>query len=227
MRLGRWVPRLILGVTVIGVLGVIVIISLGERDPDRVELTGAGDVQRIYGGIPQESAYVGPTNAPVTVSVFNDLQAPTGASYQLETVDPLIEGYARTGEARFELRHFSFTSHQTNLAAYAAVAAGEQGRAWQYADLFFRNQDEAPAGEVTERFLREIANGVPELDAERWEEDLEAAAVQARVEGDAALAADLRLPAAPAVLITGESGSRELRDGPSLGEIEAAIAALE
>jgi protein-disulfide isomerase len=221
-----WVPRLLLGASALVVLTVIVSISVGQGGPESVRLTGGSEMQQLIAGIEQQGDSLGPVDAPVTISVFNDIQAPSGARFELDTVDPLIEQYARTGDARMELHHFSFTAHDTNVAAYAAVAAGQQDREWQYADLFLRNQDAAPNGAVTDEFLRDIANGVPELDAGQWEEDQGSPAVAARVRSDATLAIDLRLSAAPAIVVQGPNGTRQLEDTPSADDVRAAVEAV-
>jgi protein-disulfide isomerase len=217
----------VLGVVGAALLAAMISIAVGQGGSDRTRIEGGEEMQQLIGGIPQDGAFLGPADAAVTITVFTDLQAPSGADYEQEVVDPLIEEYARTDDARLELRHFSFTSAETNSAAYAAVAAGEQDREWQYADLFFRNQDEAPGGTVTDQFLRDIANAVPELDADTWAGDLESTAVGETVQADAQLALDRRLPAAPAVVVTGPTDTKQLDDTPSLDEVRAAVAALE
>jgi protein-disulfide isomerase len=221
-----WIPRLLLGVCALAVLTVIVSISVGEGGPESLRLTGGTEMQQLVAGIEQQGDSLGPTDAPITISVFNDVQAPSGAEFELSTVDPLIEEYARTGDGRLELHHFSFTAHDTNRAAYAAVAAGLQDREWQYAELFLRNQDAAPGGNVTDEFLRDIANAVPELDADRWERDLDSPEVAARVQSDAKLAIDLRLSANPAVVVEGPGGTRQLEDSPTADAVRAAVDAV-
>jgi protein-disulfide isomerase len=64
---------------------------------------------------------------------------------------------------------------------------------------------------------------VPEMDRDQWESDRDLPEVAERVEADAQLAIDLRLPAEPAVIVAGPAGERKLVDSPSLPEIEAAI----
>ena len=49
------------------------------------------------------------------------------ADYEINTIDPLVEEYARTGDARLEFRHFSLAPNDTTLAAIAAEAAGQAG----------------------------------------------------------------------------------------------------
>ena len=222
MRRSPWVPRLVLGAGGIALLGAIIAIAVGEGGSEEIELTGAGQTQQLIGGILQEGALLGSDDAPVVMTVFNDLQAPSGQDFELDVVDPLIEEFVRTGDMRVEIRHFSFTERETNLAAYAATSAGEQDRQWQYLDLFFRNQDEAH-GVVTQEFLRDIANAVPELDTDQWSDDIDSEAVHDTVETDAALGDQLRLPAAPAVEVTGPGGNQSLDDSPSLDEVRAAI----
>jgi protein-disulfide isomerase len=206
-----------------GLIGAIVTIAVGEGGPQPEDVGGVNEVQRVFGGVEQEDATLGSDDAPVTVTVFNDLQCTDCADFQLEQVDPLIDEYVRTDEVRFELRHFAISGHDTVRAAYAATAAGEQGRQWQYADLFLRNQDLAADEGVTDELLRELAESVPELETEQWEEDLDSDEVAARVEADARLAAELKLPAEPAVVVSGPGGEETLIDTPTLADIETAV----
>ena len=150
------------------------------------------------------------------MTVFNDIQCAPCAEFQIETVDQLVERYARTGEARFEFRHFSLAPNDTTVAAIAAEAAGMQERQWQYLDTFVRNLDAAQANEVDDEFLREVAEAVPELELELWEEDFGSPEAEEAVRADAMLAAELELPAEPAVIVSGPAGERELIDTPSL-----------
>jgi protein-disulfide isomerase len=117
----------VLGAAAAALVGGLVAISIGEGGPGGVEITGVGAVQQLYGGIEQDGAYLGDEDAGVEVVVFNDLQCADCADWQLEVVDLLVEEYARTGEARLELRHFSVGPRTTTVAALAAVAAGADG----------------------------------------------------------------------------------------------------
>jgi protein-disulfide isomerase len=218
-----WVPRVGLALLAAGLIGAIVTIAVGEGGPQPQDVGGVNDVQGLFGGVEQEDATLGSEDAAVTVTVFNDLQCTDCADFQLEQVDPLIDEYVRTDDVSFELRHFAISGHDTVRAAYAATAAGEQGRQWQYADLFLRNQDLAADGGVTDELLRELAESVPELETDEWEEDLDSEEVAARVEDDARLAAELKLPAEPAVVVSGPSGEETLIDTPTRAEIDAAI----
>ena len=207
-----------------GVIAAIISISVGEGGPLGADVGGVNDVQRIFGGIPQDGAILGSEDAETTVTVFNDLQcASTCVDFELETIDPLIERYARGEDVRFEFRHFSLAPNDTTLAAIAAEAAGRQSRQWQYIDTFFRNQDLVASRGVIDETMREIAEAVPQLELEQWQADYDSGEAEDLVRADAMLASELELTAEPAVVISGPAGQRELTDTPSLDEIEAAI----
>jgi protein-disulfide isomerase len=216
----------LLGALAIGLLAAIISIAVGQGGPEKIRIDGGSQVQELIAGIAQDGPYLGPSDAAATIAVFNDLQCPSCADYQLETVDPLIEEYARGGQARLEFHNFSLGQTDTTKAAYAATAAGEQDREWQYVELFFRNQDAAPQGTVTDEFLQDIGNAIPDFDLDAWKTARDSPEVKARVESDAKLAIDLRLPAQPAIVVSGPGGTRQLEDKPSQDEVEAAVAAV-
>src|SRR5436190_2210812 len=167
-----WVPRLLLGAGAIGLLAAIVSISVGTGGPKVIKINGADDVQQLLGGIQEDGPSLGPPDAPVTIGVFTDLQCSTCDTYELDTVDPLIQEYARSGMARLEFHNYSLGQVETTKAAYAATAAGEQDREWQFVELFFRNQNAAPANTVTDEFLDDIGNTITDLDLSTWHRDM-------------------------------------------------------
>src|ERR671910_2941985 len=165
----RWVPLLALGLIGAAILAAIVSISVGEKGP-APPVEGAQAAQRLYGGLEQDGDSLGSPEAPVTISIFNDLQCPECGRYQLEIVPELIEDLVRPGEARLELRHFSIGPRQTTAAAFGATAAGEQGVQWQFAHLVYLNLDQAEVAGVDDEFLDRVAAAIPgpEFDEQRW-----------------------------------------------------------
>jgi protein-disulfide isomerase len=221
-----WVPRVLIAVLTVAIGYAIYSIAVGEGGPQGASVGGVNDVQRIFGGIEQQGAYLGPEDAEVTVSVFNDLQSTTGAQWEIEVIDPLVESYARGGDVRFDFRHFSIAPNDTTLAAIASEAAGLQDYQWQYLDTFARNQRLAN-GNVDDSVVREVAQAMPTaFDIERWQADFESPRSEDLVRQDAILGAELELPAEPAVVVSGPGGQRELIERPSLEQIEDAIAAV-
>ena len=213
---------MLLGVGLVALVVALVSIAVGEGGPKSAAVGGVNEVQALFGGIEQEDAYLGPDDAETTVTVFNDIQCVPCADFEIDVVDPLVERYARTDRARLEFRHFSLAPYDTTLAAIAAEAAGDQERQWQYLDTFVRNQDIAE-GDVSVEELREVAEAVPELDTDQWQEDYDSPEAEQLVRDDAMLAADLKLPAEPAIVVSGPGGQRNLIETPTLDEVEAAI----
>ena len=201
---------------------VIASLSLDEGDTEPVEVTGAAQVQRLLGGIPQDGAVLGSSDAPVTVQVFSNLQCAPCADYQQETVSPMIEGPVRGGELKLEFHHRPVSQSGFEEASYGAVAAAEQDDQWQFIQLFFINQDEATGG-ATDDFLNQIANAILNFNVEQWQRDLDDPAVERTLEEDDELAAERQAPI-PSVVVDGPRGTRELGESPSLSQIEAAVA---
>jgi protein-disulfide isomerase len=207
-------------------LAAMVVLSLGKPDPTLVRIDGVDAAQRLFGGIRQEGEELGDAGAPVEIAIFNDLQCKGCALYHLSVVPRLVEDLVRPGRARLVFRHFPMGSRSRSVGAFAAAAAAEQGRAWEYVHLFFANQNKT-RGEVTDEFMRRIAGSLPRrFDIERWERDRRAPEVARSLAADADLALELRLTAMPAAVIEGPAGRRVLTDSPTADEIERAVEEL-
>lgn len=230
-----WVPRVVILAAVVGIGIAIVSISVGEGGPQAVEIEGRTEVQKLIAGIRQEDARLGSPDAPVEIDVFTDVRALPGATFQAEVVDPLIVEYVREGRAQMNLRHFSFGRSGVTEAAIGANAAGEQGHQWQYAELVWRNLENAGPQGVDATFLNNLAEVTPGLEKAEWEEDFEAElAAQSddpefasAIDTDGELANELKLPVGPALVLTGPGGSETLLDTPSLEEVRAALDRVE
>ena len=222
-RRPRLIGVLIVTGAIFGLLALFASLSLDEGDTDPIQIDDAGEVRKLIGGLPQLDERLGEDNAPVTVEVFNDLQCTDCANWQRDVIEPLIADEARAGDVKLLFRHWSMTERPSGIASYGAVAAGFQGQQWQFIELFFRNQDEAQRFGVTQEVLDEIAKGVLNLNIEQWQRDFEDPEIPETLEADDLLAVQRRIPAEPAVVVTGPGGSRELVETPSLAEIRAAM----
>ena len=210
----------------------IVEVSTQEPGDPVVHLDGITDAQRLFGGIPQEGDRLGSDNAPVTIQVFNDLQCSDCRDDYLSTIPALAEHYARPGEVKLLWRHYSNSINPKQLGFYGAEAAAEQNYGWQYTYLFFRNQDEAERFRVDQDYLASVAGGVEELDLREWERDLEekglsGGAIEERLEDQEELARGLKIRKGQGMIVSGPRGTVTLQEGPSLAEVEAAIAEVE
>ena len=85
---------------------------------------------------------------------------------------------------------------------------------------------------IDQDFLDSIAGGVEELNGPEWESDLEenggsGGAIAKRLEADDELGSKLGIRFGQGMVVSGPGGTRTLQEGPSLAEVEAAIAAVE
>jgi hypothetical protein len=127
------------------------------------------------------------------------------------------------------LRHYSVAANPLELGFFGAEAAAQQGYGWQYTYLFFRNQDEAERFGVGDELMGSLAGAIPELDLPEWEQYRERQGgadgdIAKRLEAYERLGTALGIRTRPAAVVSGPEGSRTLQDGPSLAEIERAIA---
>ncbi|HET7120202.1 MAG TPA: thioredoxin domain-containing protein [Solirubrobacterales bacterium] len=234
-RRGRlWVIAL-LSLGLVALAYSIVEISTKKADTGIVHVAGISEAQEIFGGIPQAGQRLGSSDAPVTAEVFNDLQCSNCRDAFLATIPALSERYARSGEVKFLYRHYSNSENPQQLGFYGAEAAAEQGYGWQYTYLFFRNQEEAEkfsSEKAFENFQQSIAGSIGELDLPEWEKDLEekgapGGPIDTRLETNEELGRNLGIRVGGGMVITGPGGTTTLQEGPSLSEVEAAIAEVE
>ena len=115
---------------------------------------------------------------------------------------------------------------QSTIAARAALAASEQGRYWNYVELFYRNQGAEESGYVTEPFLTAIAKGAGVSDVARWNRDRGSSRWNAALARTNAEAGKLGFEGTPSFVVQGPGGRRTLTV-PTFGDIQAAIQAVE
>jgi hypothetical protein len=230
-----WVPRVLILAAVVGIGYAIVAIAIGEGGPNSIGYEEREEVQGLIAGIPQDGARLGQEDAPVEIELFTDIRSTTGADFQEEVVDPVIEEYVRSERAQIALRHFSFGRTGVTEAAIGATAAGEQGHQWQFAEVVMRNLENAGPQGIDQDFLKGAAEVTPGLEIDPWDEEfaeeLEAQSAdpdyENEIDRDGELANELRLPAEPALVITGIGGSETLDATPTLDEVRAAIERVE
>ena len=229
---GRIWIVLALGISVLAIGYAIVEIATRPAGREVVRVAGIGDAQRIFSGMPQAGDRLGSADASVTIQVFNDMQCSSCRDDFLGTIPTLAEDYARPGDAKLLMRHYSVAQNPLELGFYGAEAAAEQGYGWQYTYLFFRNQDEAERFGVGDELMISLAGSIGELDVPEWERRLDSelgaeGPITRRLEGYDQLGVELGIRTGQATIVSGPGGTRTLQDGPTLAQIEAAIEAVE
>lgn len=169
--------------------------------PDPAPLTYA-----LLFGIPQHGSVLGYRKAPVTLQFFGDLQCKESRQVILGALPFLIRRWVRSGKLQIRFRSketdtssaggwFEFREQQS-----AALAAGRQGKLWNFVDVFYRDQGPEFTGYVDNAFLNQIAQQAG-LDMERWRKDWEPEEWVAQIEADERLHDARQLQSTPSFLI--------------------------
>ncbi len=213
----------------VAVIVALIVISQSGGDDDGSDtpttvagVKGTAEVEAELKGIPQDGQTLGDASAAVTITEFGDPQCPVCRAFAEQVAPQLITDEVKTGNAKFVYEPFIIIGPDSKPAMKATLAAGEQGRFWNYLQLFYANQGEENSGYVTDDFLTNIARaaGVDDIDA--WNQsrnDSKWDAVLAKGTSDAE---SLGFNGTPSILVKGPNGEKAL-SGFGLDEIESAI----
>jgi len=209
----RRLLRLGAGAIVLAIAAVAVVIAVdsGGSGSD-LNLRGKTEVKRLLKGIPQRGMVLGDFLAPVEVVEFADLQCPVCKGYSEDVLPPIIEGKVRQGKVKIAFRNFTTPGHESVAAGAAALAAGKQGRGWNYVELFYRNQGEEKSGYVTDDFLKAVAEDADVKNISRWEK--ERVKLTSEVEATSADAESLGFKATPSFVVGGQTTPLKLLSTP-------------
>jgi protein-disulfide isomerase len=202
---------------------VVLIVVSGSKSGGGNE--GGSEVQKELHGIPQHGLVLGNPAAKVTLFEFGDLQCPVCKMYSEEIIPTVIDSKVRTGEAKIEFRNFTIISQQSVPAGAAAIAAGKQGRGWNYVELFYRNQGAEGSGYVTDSFMTDIAKAAGVPDIPTWNKDRKSTSVLSEVSRTTKEAQRLGFSGTPSFAVKGphSSGLETLGTPGSASALETAI----
>lgn len=211
---------------IIAVVVVIIVVSSNSNSGgDPSNLSETAEVGKLLTGIPQSATVLGNPNAPVKVFEYGDLQCPYCKANAEEVTPPIIENQVRQGEASITFRNFIIIGPDSVPAGEAALAAGAQGKGWNFIELFYRNQGEENSGYVTEKFIESIGKGAGIPDLTKWNEERKGGKYKKQVEETTKQAEKLGFGGTPSFAIEGPgSNGLELIGTPeTTGQIEEAI----
>ena len=160
-------------------------------------------------GVPQSGTRLGDAHAPVTITIFADLECPVCRTFALgEGFHGLVAHQVRSGRVSIDFRSLCTTTClRKSTGIYgpqqiAAYAAAQQDRLWDYALVFFAEQ-RAGSGYATSAYLTGLARQVPGLNLARWQQERGAPAPAARLRGDAAIARTDGVVSTPTLIVAG------------------------
>lgn len=206
-------------------VAVLIVVNQSKTSGGDTNLEHVGEVETILANVPQDKLTLGSSSAKVKLVEFGDLQCPVCADFAVKILPELISNKVRTGEAQIEYRNFPILGPESETAAPASIAAGEQNRGWDFIELFYKNQGVENTGYVTEEFLTSIAKGAKVPDIPRWNRGRESAQAKNEVKRTHSEAEHLGFNATPSFAVEGPGtkGLEPLGTPGSLEEFEEAI----
>ena len=120
---------------------------------------------------PNDPRAKGDVNAPVVMVVYSDFACPFCTKFAQE-VEPQLDDLIKNGTLRIEWRDLAQITPTSPLAAQAGIAAGKQGKFWEFHDAVYGAADPQGHPTYTEDSLVDFAKkaGVPDL--ERFRADM-------------------------------------------------------
>jgi protein-disulfide isomerase len=213
----------------VAVIVALIVISQSGGDDNSssppANVAGAQQVDAELNGLSQSGATLGKSSAPVTVIEYGDPQCSSCKAFS-ETVAPqLISSEVKPGNVKYEFRPFLIIGPDSKPAMRAALAAGDQGRFWNFLQLFYLNQGGENSGYVTDDFLTGIAKGAGVPDVGKWNTDRNDSKWDAIIQQGSSQADSFGFTGTPSIVVQGPNGQKPLGGStiPTLDQIKAAI----
>ena len=181
---------------VIALVAASLLLRGGDSGSDTSGTGDTGQVSTLLDGIPQDRAVLGSPDATVTMIQFEDLQCPICARYQEEGFPGVVQEYVRPGKVKLRFVGMAFLGPDSEKALLYTLAAGEQGKLWQFSDALYADQGDENSGWVTDELLQRIAGDL-QLDWEKLKADAAGAAARQQANSMAAEAQQRQVPGTP------------------------------
>jgi protein-disulfide isomerase len=169
-------------------------------------------VNTLLNGIPQSGARLGSPNAKVIVTEFADLQCPVCKEFSEGAEQQLISNDVRSGKVQLIYRSLATaTGNGPNPDIFptqqaAALAAGNQQKAWHYIQLFYKEQGQEGTDYVNTSFLNNIARQVTGLNFAKWSSERNSQTLINQVTQDQQQAASKGFRYTPTIVVQGAKG---------------------
>jgi protein-disulfide isomerase len=213
----RLLGAVLLGAVVVVVIAVVASSQSGSSNglqTGSAEKQTVSEVQKLLNGIPQSGAVLGNPEAKITLTYYGDLQCPICRDFTLQGGFPqLVANEVRSGKVKVVYKNFQTATPDPKTfqtQQVAALAAGEQQKFWDYAELFYRQQGQEGTDYVTGSFLSGLAGQVPGLNKGTWQSDRNNASLTNQVANDIQTGKQAGVRGTPTLIFTGPKGSAQV-----------------
>jgi protein-disulfide isomerase len=124
-------------------------------------LPGASDVAAEFKGIPQTGTTLGWPSAPVTMVEYIDLQCPICQQFETQVFPNILQKYVRTKKVKVIVKPWAFIGPDSVRGQDATLAAAQQDKAFNFAQVLYDNQGTENTGWLNDRMIYAIAASVP------------------------------------------------------------------
>lgn len=152
---------------------------------------------------PSDALAVGRADAPVVMIEYSDFQCPFCGQFARNTEPELLRSYVDKGVLRIEWRNFPVFGEESEQAALAGWAAGQQKKFWEFHDVAYSKPRERNAGEFSAENLIAMAREAKITDIERFQADMASDKARSAVQRDQEEGYNLGVTSTPAFLING------------------------
>lgn len=146
---------------------------------------------------------VGRADAPVVMIEYSDFQCPFCGRFARETEPGLIRSYVDKGVLRIEWRNFPVFGEESEQAARAGWAAGQQKKFWEFHEVAFSEPRERNQGDFSTDKLVGMAREAGIGDIDRFRSDMASGKAHEAVRKDQEEGYGLGVTSTPAFLING------------------------
>ncbi len=177
-----------------------------------------GAVNTELAGIPQSGTTLGNPKAPVTMQYYGDLECPICQAFTLDVFPTFVQQEVKTGHVKVVYRSMctatcgpehsnAVNQAQFNSQQLAAYSAGQQGKFWQYAELFYHQQGKEGTLYPNQAYLTGLAKQVPGLNLAKWRADRTLPALKKQLATDNSFALKAALTGTPTLIMSGKKGT--------------------
>ena len=152
---------------------------------------------------PSDALAVGRADAPVVMIEYSDFQCPFCGRFARETEPELLRSYVDKGVLRIEWRNFPVFGEESEQAALAGWAAGQQKKFREFHDVVYSKPRERNAGAFSAGNLLAMAREAGITDIERFRADMASDQARSAVQKDQEEGYNLGVTSTPAFLING------------------------
>ncbi len=170
-------------VGLVGIAAVVVAIVVfagggsGSSSPGGSTLPDANVIAQQFAGIPQQGNVLGKASAPATMVEYIDLQCPICRAFETDTMPSILQRYVRTGKLKVEARPIAFIGQDSERGRRGMIAAEEQNRAFNFAQLLYFNQGAENSGWLDDSMIASAAASIPGVNVKALQDAMNSSAV--------------------------------------------------